>query len=540
MAAAAEARQKEEYAHSLSTLRRLGEFLVDSVVESQEERPIRELAFADFSSAATEMLKTDKEFRPSLDINNKSEYPVVDNEVRVTDGRSMVAIIATGHKKSLEAARSQPELNVQVIRDAGDLENARYVNKLRVGMTRIVVSMKPKEELKTYKKTYADLGYKEGLAYIQWYSRADENTLVAGSYSVDMSNEATWRELFASFGVTIPEDESPNTWIRHAIELQATPAEAEQLVCSIRERYYKQRGCNGKRYSVSEYVANHSAVIQRIFDSYYPALAEAVHSGRNSERLQALATAMLQADIKDLKPEIRRQLSRIGNSHYFDDESGRVMDSIIRYAAVEELRKGLPSLVSKILVPKAYIAPKQSFGYSSHVIYGIPPQELHQLLANNVHSGVQARRSYAGCAGQIQFSSEQKNTLNASEGDINRQEAFGGNLSSDTRSESTGGVCEYVHDNCYCCPYDDDGRVLGRKVKVRARRDSRGVARCLRTGCGAALDEKGNVLDIGEIAKKAQKLAAQAGTVFRQAGVESFEVEEQKTQQKRPAEPAIA
>lgn len=430
MAATAEAIQtneyqqtREVYAHSLSTIRRLGYLALNGQPESQEVQLAAELAFADFSTAVTEMLKTDEKFRSYVDIDNKRSHDVTDGKICAADGQPMVEILKTGARSSKEAARINPVLTAQSIRDECDVEIAERADALEPGMTIWGISMEPKEELKRFEGAYTALGYKKGLVYIQTYSKVDNNTLVAASYSVDLSNEERWRKILASHNVHIPDGESTNTWLKFGAEQKLDAHEAEEFARGLRKEYYESIGETKERNSVSSYVAVNTEFVRQLFDVYYLPLAEAVHTGQNNDTLRSFAKSLLNKNIEDLKPEIRQQLIRIGNSSKFDDEAGRILDSVIRYAVVEELRKGLSQ--------RPESKPHALFR-ESHASQALTEQQVHNLLASNVQVGIEAQRSYGGCPGNIDLrkgigsTSLFKDLLNLSENFLNPQDMFGG------------------------------------------------------------------------------------------------------------------
>lgn len=410
---------QETYGHSLSSVRRFGGFVTGAVLDSQERASAEELALVDFKTAVTEMLKTDKEYRQRLDIDNQQAHNVIDDKVCAADGRPMVEILEHSLWAIEKANTANPELEAQVTRDKADLRNGERADRLQPGQTLVVLSFEPKKELKKYKKTYTALGYKEGLSYLQSYTRVDERTLVASSYSVDLSDEATWRTIFAEHGRNIPEETSLNEWVDHGLELEATTEEAEEFVRGMRRDYYSRIGANEERLSVSEYVSENSELIDNFFKVYYTALAEAVSSGNNNEVLQDFARTILSTGVEGLKPEIRQELIIVANSRKFNDELAKTMDSIIRYAVVEELRKNLASFVA----PDKKYKPEAKVGAAKLVAYiDQSPGFIHQLLASSLASGVSAGRSYGGCPGQIELAI---NGL-GNNTDHSPQEAYGG------------------------------------------------------------------------------------------------------------------
>lgn len=488
----------EVYAKSLRTIRDLGSFVVEQTVRPEGQASY-ELAFHDFETAIAEMLKTDPEFRNWLDINNVRNHEVRDDLVRSEDGTSIVDMVERGIESSTKAAQRDPNLKFQVVRDKCDLGVVKRVNQLQVGETLFGLSMEPKEAMQQHPETCKKLGYKDGLAYWQWYSRVDEQTLIAGSFSVDDSDISTWRELCSGIGMEIPAGESCDTWLNHAKVAHMDHTQAEQLIQFIRQRYYAKRGSNQNRMSANEYVHAHQPLIKQFFDRYYLATAEAVNTGLNNAQLRSFARAMQGVDNSKFKPGVLEGLEMLADSKIFDDEGARLIDSLIRYAAVEELRKGL-------------VKASEEEGFTGFTKTGIhlstqsiDPRQLDQLIARNVETGVQAGRSYGGCPGQIEF-----NILDENGNPRSPQEAFGGKDKKPGEKESDSGACEYKIKQCYCCPYDTDGTKLPTPTEVTVKRDENGTATCQRTGCGATM--KGNkVTSHGGIYERAMRLASQGG-----------------------------
>jgi len=415
---------QEKYAHSLYTLRQWGgSLLLENEVQLGGDQGFRELSFGDYVSALREMVRTDSELSERLDIDDKRGHRIIDGQACDANGTPMASVIANGRAAAEAEASLHPEFQAQAIRDAGDEIVAQKADALKPGQAFFTLSMEPKEELINHRETYRGLlGYRDGLSYLQYYAKVDEDTMIAGSYSVDMSDETAWRQLFADMGAEVPPDADPNTFIRHGFERKATPAEAERLVEDIRGDYYERRGATQQRYSVSEYLEKHDDVVRTFFDTYYSALAKAVCSGKNNEIMQNFAQTTLGARIEKLKPEIQQNLARVADGEAFNDEMAKTMDSILRYAVVEELRKGLKSYVGleqpdDNLVWRGPLNQNQTV-QDADVLY-----RMNNLLANNVSSGVSAGRSYGGCPGQIELSALDDETIT---GRKDPQSAYGG------------------------------------------------------------------------------------------------------------------
>jgi ribosomal protein L37AE/L43A len=501
---------QEEYARSLSCIRRMGALAMEASTDFETAGPTEAIAFDNYTSALREMLKTDGEFRDRLDIDDRREHAVSGGMVRDKEGVPMAEVVAKGREISEAAAIWQPELRAQAIRDAGDELIAKRADELKPGESLFTLSMEPKDELRDHRKTYRDLGYRENLSYLQWYSRVDENTLVAGSFSVDMSDETAWREMFADLNVAVPEGESPNTWIQHTLTREMTAEQAEQFVQDIRHEYYQRRGVMEERQSVGEYVQANGAVVQGYFDAYYPALAKAVYSGENNRTLQDLAGSILKTDVKNLKPEIRQQLLQVSNGRKFDDELGKTMDSVIRYAVVEELRAGMAEFVSG-RQPAGQEIYDLVVAERNENIPDMSVEALHLRLANNVEAGVQARRSYGGCS-NVELSDE--------DGDVdangNPQEAYGGSSSRERRSSKKARI------NCIKCRQPTTIGEVDQKDK--------GTWRC--PHCKYEVDVcTGDVKNHSEKPKKAPKPAAEKPAETRLAPVIELEAKRREKQE---------
>jgi hypothetical protein len=498
---APEAFLRQEYAHSMETICQLGAVVTAQQVEVTEVG-VEQLARDDFNTSVIEMLKTDPDFKEKLQVESIHSYQIIDGQVCNTKGEPIAEAVKKGWTASLHKAQSDQRMAIQAGRDEADYHNALAVDDMPVGTTRHALSMEPKQELKADPQFWRRFGYREGVAYLQSYSKVSDSVLVTSVLTIDLSDTDAWRQIFAEEDVVVPKGESPNNWLKYALQKQQTPQESLAYVKRLRQRYYQLVGSTTQRYSVSEFVAKNQATVDTIFSSYYPHVAEALYKRTNNPIIQQFAADLLLA-ADDLKPEVRQGLIKLVNKSKFDDADGRLMDSVLRYTAVEELRKNLPAFLGQ-----AAAVDRQPILFANVAPLQIPPAQLNRLLAVNLRSGVRAGRTYGGCAQQINLGRDKKPGSLDDNDPLNLQDEFGGRGDQDEAEEgeeSTGVACEYVHDGCYCCAYGADGRRLPTRLKVRARRDKYGTAHCLRTGCNAYLDKNGNG-DVGDIYRKAQAL----------------------------------
>jgi len=470
---AAEALQPKEYSRSVANLVQWGgELAVENAIGQPAEQGLREQNFDDYASGLREMLRTDSEFSDQLDLEDKRDHLIVDGRARAANGQAMVDIVAEGRRGSERMAADYPEWEPQAIRDAGDEIIAGRADALEPGQVLFAVSLNPDRALRDHNELYKRLGYRE-LSYVQYYARTPDGKMVAGSYSVDDSDLETWRALLADRGREVPEEADDNTFIRYSFEVTATPEEADELALDMRGDYYERRGTEGRRYSVTEYLALHEETVQTFFDAYYPSLAEAAESGQNNEVMQGFAETLLAADVTRLKPEIKRTLIRVANANGFDYHDTKVMESVIRYAVVEQLRKGLKTYVGEAdaAEPEAW-SPTLGNGVLL-VAPGEGMMAMNRLMADNVSTGLKAGRSYGGCPGQVELSQIDE----AEDGGTGEpQSAYGGRGSKSKFDPEED--CEFTSEECPECHAKKVRTVV---TRVRGKRHVEGSCGCSKT-----------------------------------------------------------
>ena len=414
--------RKEKYAASLTAIRALGE----ASLSGAGLEAANELAYDDFVTKVGEMLKTDEEYGHAMDIARVKQFNISGGKVRAADGTPMVELVRNG----LEASRQSDDArlrDVQSKRDAADVFIAEKVDELAIGQSMIVVSMEPKHELRGRDAQFwRGRGYREGIAYIQWYSRVDENQMWASAYSADHSDRTAWGELLRSRGVQIETDD-PNQFITNIWQFEADADQARLTAEQLRREYYESVGQNTDRLSVDAYLEANDRLMQSLFETYYPAVARSLVRGTSEKVLRDFAhDALARMHAGKLEPEVMHQLIRVANMQSFDEEMARAFDQLIPYAAVEQLRKGLGR------APKLH-----AYRSQSQVVYRpvefVPgevaqhQQQIHQLVLGGVQRGVEAGRSYGGCSGSnlaISQADEQNEGL--------QQDIFGGSKEGDS------------------------------------------------------------------------------------------------------------
>jgi hypothetical protein len=405
----------EEYSHSMHLLGEVGRLAVMGALDTPEGRISGASLRENFDSSVIEMLHTDRQFREKLEINRERKHIVHQGKVLAHDGKTgMHGLCKNGAESAaLEAIADERMLPVAA-RCAADERNVVRVEALPVGGFLVGVSMDPKEAMARHgSQFYEDLGFREGLAFLQWYYRVDEHTLIAASYSVDASDLQIMREVWAEFGGQIPAGEATDTWLDHRIEGEGKLEYVRELVVRIRDRFYEKRGITTKRYSVDEFMAMNQASGDAIFELYLK-LAAAHHTGVKGKAIHALVEGLLD-NPQNMRAEIHQQLSRIRRSRLLEKQDAALIEQLLRYAAAEHLRDGLRLLGTSEL-------PVVGLNYM--------PADLNQQMAfaremaTKIQAGVAAGRTYGGCTRALNLS-ENRNT-DEPDTDLRPQDAFGG------------------------------------------------------------------------------------------------------------------
>lgn len=443
----------ERYAASLSSIYRLGEAgLSGAGVEAATA-----LSYDDFTTNVAEMLKTDEEYGEGVDLARVKSFHRANGMVLAADGTPMVKVAQNGLTAS---SRSSDERlrDVQATRDEGDVLVAEAVDTLEVGQAVIYISLEPKAQLRGKDRQFwLDKGYRDGVAYIQWYCRTAEDEVQGAALSVSHSDLHTWQELLARRRVHVPPTADPNTFIRHGYFFDATGEQASETAQSIRREYYTSVGKAPEKTSVEELMGEHEQFLRVMFESYYPKIATALLTRHNDAMLQDFAHQALQnIPPEKLKPEIRAQLIRIANSSRFDEEMARTLDAIIPYAAKEHVRQGLaqPRHAVPSTVTSSQALPNERVSLSAMELAQISQQHMQMLALTGLKQGIVAGRAGGGCSG-VNLAARSSGELELP-GMPNQQDIFGGKaeVSNEPAGDKDG---PYVF-LCEKCHYENDRR----------------------------------------------------------------------------------
>ncbi len=419
----------ERYAASLTAIRALGELALSDGAPSFELTATP--AYDDFVTRAAEMLKTDPELSSRVDVNRTRTFYVEDNKVCATDGTPMVDVVRNGLMAS-QNAEDERLRTVQATRDEGDVIVAEMVDQLEVGESLIAVSVEPKNELTGSDAAFwRGMGYRQGIAYIQWYNRTSEDEMSSSAYSVDHSNFAVWCKLLRDRGVSLPDDVEPNTFIRNVWRFRGDEEEAMQRARALRQDSYEQTGASHSRLSIDGYLRTNESLIKEMFRSYYPLIAQSLLTGQNRPELQTFAKTVLESVRPDkLSSSALRNLLRIANGAHFTDDMARTIDELIPYALVEQLRQDMLPPDPK----KSFSIPAPTASSYSREWHAMQQLDLQRLVVAGLATGISAGRQYGGCSPTTIVAA---NTPNADERtSVGQQDVYGGKGTENSREDT--------------------------------------------------------------------------------------------------------
>ncbi|HMT18444.1 MAG TPA: hypothetical protein PKD15_00240 [Candidatus Saccharibacteria bacterium] len=435
---------KERYAQSLTSIRQLGYLAMEGyelVPPDAEIAGVSERVWNDFITAVEENIATDPEYGEKLVFNKLVPREIVDGHVVDEKGNRAVDMVRNGARLSELLSKDDEEMKVQAYRDQGDVLIAERVDELKVGELLWAVSMDPKKAIRSNRAYWEDkMHYREGMAVIQVYFRSSSDKMMTGAYAVKKSDIKAMTQIYNEHGRTIVEPLEDADWIRNFFVKEADLQEAKTIAHKVRARHNELIGNHEKEYSVTDFLSRHHHTVQEYFDTYTPKLALAIASGRNNELMKDLASNL--SYVTSLNQQTLQRLQKVASNHEFSHDDGRLMEEMIRYALVEELRKSLPAYLSE-QTRSLSETPQLNESISPYqvVLAGVYARQqmqgdmIHRRLAQNIERGMQAGRTYGGCSG----AGAGKQLRDGREEDIflgGLQDVFGGHLSKNNQEES--------------------------------------------------------------------------------------------------------
>jgi hypothetical protein len=500
--------EEETYGRSSGTARRLGAFMLKAMnVAEATKSPEADQAKVEFYTSVQEGLGTDKELGMGLEVRDFDRRPIKSGRVMTKDLKTAISkMTKDGLTCAEETARKDRRFLPQVTRSVWDHRNALHVDTMAQGKTPyntiIVISPFPEEAAAESGNAYwRNKGYVPHLkrGFVQLY-HASKGDLLSGSLSFDGSNKEHLRKLFKRIGVDVPAGESTDNWLKYPIKVTLSEEAAKKFAVDIAD------GAAGPEYRKStntiDVTEQHKLVMERVFSESYVHICESLASGRQTAETRKLIYHFADK-AHSFNDHYAKSLYGMRANSQFTTDDWAVMHELLVYSTIEMMRA--------LYLKEAAL--KRGETYEGHdmmpvsmsLLESTDPMSFQAMLGGFGADGAKNNRTYSACGLSISLGNE--NAEN------NPQSAFGG-VDNEGNESKGGGVCDYVHTGCYCCPYNSDGSSRPSPLKVVARRESDGTAYCKRSGCGAWLSADGKSKDIGYIARRAHARKKQAALML--------------------------
>jgi hypothetical protein len=489
---------KEVYGRSLSTIYRLGVCMVKNTFQRAVRSPEADQVREEFYTSVEEGFGTDVDLGETLVVRDFDDRPILDGRVMSKDLKTPISdMTLAGLICAEKTDRKDKRFRPQLIRSRWDHNNARIVDHMASGETdyntRIVVSPYPEEaDAESGSAYWRKVGYVPHLkrGFVQLY-HAGESGLVSGSLSFDGSNKDKLIELFASYGVNIPESEKTDNWLKYAITDTLSEDQAKALATRVADLADDPnfKPTNNQKTNTVTITSEHRQVMDTVFNESYVHACESLATGKQTLITQKLVLQLANQS-QHFNEHYRDSLYKMrANKNQFTDDDMAVLHELLVYSAIEMMRafhlSGIDQLDN---------TPVSSLVVSVEDLNKLSSEAFQAELGSFAAEGASNSRTYSACGLAISPGETNKN-------DNGPQTAFGGNADSSSSSET----CVYSHSNCYCSPYNEDGSSRTSNLTVKAKRDRTGTAYCLRSGCHAKLHSDGSG-DIGQIARKAKQI----------------------------------
>lgn len=409
--------KNEIHGVSLRATRQLG-YLANLLADRDlREHQVYDQAKGEFESRIFEGLSTDEEHGEKLRVTKFGSLPVMDGRVMTADKDGWVSItevLRNGLDSAEAEAWEDPRKWTHFNRALNDIHNGFEVDEMVAGNrdynTRIIPSCDPADAIrKDGADHWAGEGYVEDLCYLQFYHYSGDE-LITGSLSFYAKDKSVIRDIFAQYGVEIPEDAPIDDYVKYAATANFETEEgAKEFAQSIRDACDRSAPSKNSD-TVDGLQANQSTVDSIFYEMHVPA-SQSLDAKKKNDRTHDIAQSFLN-NSSHFSPELRQGLLKICNTDSFDDDDMRLMQKLIDYSAIEKLR----------------LAIQQNEGDADGLGWVSVPESKHDLdglvfaMSRAAATGARMGRSYSSCGGGIKVAADKT----AEELEENSQQAYGG------------------------------------------------------------------------------------------------------------------
>ncbi len=401
--------EAETYGRSLSTIRRLGYFMIGKRLQEIIASPEADQARVEFYTSVEEGFGTDMELGGGLEVRDFDRRVVIGGKIMAKDLKTAVSSMTEGGITCAEeTAKKDRRFLPQLARSVWDHDNALQVDAMARGETgyntRIVVSPFPEEAAAQSGSEYwRKIGYVPHLkrGFVQLYF-AGTSEVVTGSLSFDGSNKQRLREVFADHDIEIPEDEITDNWLSYAITDNLTEEDARALATAIADALADPS--LEKKTNTVDVTAEYKTIMDQVFDESYVHICESLVRGRQTEETSDLVR-QLARNTRHFNDRYKKALARMTDSkNSFIADDAAVLHELLVYSTIEMMRafhlqKTKPHAIQRSTTH--LVAPMNASAMQT-----IDPSAFRVMLSDFGADGAKNNRSYSACGLAISLGDE--------------------------------------------------------------------------------------------------------------------------------------
>ena len=441
--------ETEIYGRSLSSVYRLGAFMVNASLYESIRSPEADQARVEFYTSVEEGFGTDMELGGGLEVRDFDTRPVITGRVMAKDLKTAISgLTGAGLACAEITAENDWRFKPQLIRSKWDHSNALLVDAMARGETDyntiIVASPFPEEAAAQSGDDYwRNIGYVPHLrrGFVQMY-HASQGEVVSGSLSFDGSDKQKLRRIFSQHGQEIPEDETTDNWLKYAITGTLSEDQARELAAMIADQADGKR--QKKTTNTVDVTREHRRIMDQVFDESYVHISESLFRGYQTEGAAGLVH-QLADKAHHFNDRYTKALYKMrANTHEFTDDDSIVLHELLVYSTIEMMRAlhlGEVTLHNN-RVDRGYDA-----GSSHAYVEYIDSVAFQNMLSSFGAAGARHGRTYSACGLAISAGGD-KGEYNELDALRDPQAAFGGA----DREESNGLQDDRYGSRTFKCP----------------------------------------------------------------------------------------
>jgi hypothetical protein len=391
--------ESEIYGRSLSTIHRLGAFMIDNSLPEIINSPESDQARIEFFTSVEEGFGTDMELGGGLEVRDFDRRPVLNGQVMSKNLKTPVSgMTEAGLVCAAKTAKADKRFFPQLTRSEWDHKNALLVDKMARGETnyntRIAISPFPEEAAAQSGDDYwRDIGYVPHLkrGFVQLYHAAS-GEVITGSLSFDGSDKQQLRKIFSKYSVEIPAEEITDNWLQYAITGTLSEDEAKILATTIAD----QAGIVGhsKNTNTVDVTKEYQSIMDCVFNESYIYVCESLFRGYQTEEVRELVYQLADR-AQHFNKRYKAALYKMrANKDQFTDDDSVVLHELLVYSTIEMMR----ALHLKKTEPRHdHIHTNQGVQLDPIYLQSINSSSFQNVLSGFGAEGARNKRTYSAC-----------------------------------------------------------------------------------------------------------------------------------------------